>query len=254
LNAARVRRIVAAAIRAWGGRGNTLERAMTVKTVKSFCRSCAGHCGMEFDVEGGRIVKARGDKEHPLTKGYFCVKGMASVDLHNGDGADHRLKMSKKQLADGSFVDIDAEVALDEIALRLRDIIAAHGPESLAVWTGTTSYMGAGMLTTQSMLKSLMSEIGTPHLISAMTLDQSAKWVTMLRMGAFATGKRFISQDLDALMLLGTNPVISHQGTPLNSASGWNPGKALRDAKRGGGSPQYGNRENGRYPSADHSR
>ena len=207
---------------------------MTVKTVKSFCRSCAGHCGMEFDVEDGRIVKARGDKEHPLTKGYFCVKGMASVDLHNGDGADHRLKMSKKQLADGSFVDIDAEAALDEIALRLREIIAAHGPESLAVWTGTTSYMGAGMLTTQSMLKSLMSEIGTPHLISAMTLDQSAKWVTMLRMGAFATSKRFISQDLDALMLLGTNPVISHQGTPLNSASGWNPGKALRDAKRGG--------------------
>jgi anaerobic selenocysteine-containing dehydrogenase len=207
---------------------------MTVKTVKSFCRSCAGHCGMEFDVEGGRIVKARGDKEHPLTKGYFCVKGMASVDLHNGDGADQRLKMSKKRLTDGSFVDIDAEAALDEIALRLREIITAHGPESLAVWTGTTSYMGSGMLTTQSMLKSLMSEIGTPHLISAMTLDQSAKWVTMLRMGAFATGKRFISQDLDALMLLGTNPVISHQGTPLNSASGWNPGKALRDAKRSG--------------------
>src|SRR5260370_41672879 len=91
--------------------------------------------------------------------------------------------------------------------------------------------MGAGMLTTQSMLKSLMSEIGTPHLISAMTLDQSAKWGTMLRMGAFATGKRLISQDLDALMLLGTNPLISHQGTPLNSARAWNSGKAMRDAK-----------------------
>src|ERR1700722_7599354 len=50
-------------------------------------------------------------------------------------------------------------------------------------------------------------------------------------MGAFATGKRFVSQNLDVLMLIGTNPVISHQGTPLNSASGWNPGKALRDAK-----------------------
>jgi anaerobic selenocysteine-containing dehydrogenase len=207
---------------------------MTIKTIKSFCRSCAGHCGMEFDVEGGQIVKARGDKEHPLTKGYFCVKGMASVDLHNGVGTDQRLKMSKKHLADGSFVDIDAEVAMDEIALRLRQIIDTHGPGSLAVWTGTTSYMGSGMLTTQSMLKSLMSEIGTPHLLSAMTLDQSAKWVTMLRMGAFATGKRFISQNLDVLMLIGTNPVISHQGTPLNSASGWNPGKALRDAKRNG--------------------
>jgi anaerobic selenocysteine-containing dehydrogenase len=207
---------------------------MTISTVKSFCRSCAGHCGMEFDVENGKIVKARGDKDHPLTKGYFCVKGMASVDLHNGNGGDQRLKMSKKQLADGSFVDIEAELALDEIALRLRQIIATHGPESVAVWTGTTSYMGSGMLTTQSMLKSLMSEIGTPHLLSAMTLDQSAKWVTMLRMGAFATGKRFISQNLDVLMLIGTNPVISHQGTPLNSASGWNPGKALRDAKRNG--------------------
>ena len=207
---------------------------MTIKTVKSFCRSCAGHCGMEFDVEDGRIVKARGDKEHPLTKGYFCVKGMASVDLHNGTGADQRLRTSKKRLADGSFVDIGAEAALDEIAARLRQIITTHGPASVAVWTGTTSYMGSGMLTTQSMLKSLMAEIGTPHLLSAMTLDQSAKWVTALRMGAFATGKRFTSQGLDVLMLSGANPVISHQGTPLNSASGWNPGKALRDAQRNG--------------------
>ncbi|MDB5986331.1 MAG: hypothetical protein JWR16_1384 [Nevskia sp.] len=209
---------------------------MTIKTVKSFCRSCAGHCGMEFDVEDGHIVKARGDKDHPLTKGYFCIKGLASVDLHNGDGADQRLKSSKKQLDDGSFVDIDAEVALDEIALRLRQVIDTYGPESVAVWTGTTSYMGAGMLTTQSMLKSLMCEIGTPHLLSAMSLDQSAKWVTALRMGAFATGKRLpsLSQNLDVMMLIGANPVVSHQGAPLNPASGWNPGKALRDAKRNG--------------------
>jgi anaerobic selenocysteine-containing dehydrogenase len=67
-----------------------------------------------------------------------------------------------------------------------------------------------------------------------MSLDQSAKWVSALRMGAFATGKRFTSQGLDVLMLSGANPVISHQGTPLNSASGWNPGKALRDAQRNG--------------------
>lgn len=206
---------------------------MTIRTVKTFCRTCSGHCGMELDVENGRIVQVRGDKEHPLTKGYFCVKGLASADLHNGEGSDPRLKMSKKRLEDGRFVDIDVETAQDEIADRLRQVIDRHGPGSVAVWVGTASYMGSGILTTQGMLKSLMAEIGTPNLFSGMTLDQSAKWVTALRMGAFATGKRLVHQ-LDALMLVGANPVVSHQGSPVNPSSAWNPGKALRDARKNG--------------------
>ena len=39
-------------------------------------------------------------------------------------------------------------------------------------------------------------------LISAMSLDQSAKWVSALRMGAFATGKRLLSQNLDVMILI----------------------------------------------------
>ncbi len=147
---------------------------------------------------GRRIVKARGDKEHPLTKGYFCVKGMASVDLHNGTGADQRLKTSKKQLADGSFVDIDAEAALDEIALRLREIITTHGPaESGGLDRHHQLY---GRWNAHDTEHAQVADVGDRDSASDLGHDTGSirEMGDVLRMGAFATGKRFTSQDLDA--------------------------------------------------------
>jgi anaerobic selenocysteine-containing dehydrogenase len=64
-----------------------------------------------------------------------------------------------------------------------------------------------------------------------MTLDQSAKWVTMGRMGWFATGKHSIV-DADVGMLVGCNPAVSHTGLPVVPLQ--NPRRWLRDAKRRG--------------------
>jgi anaerobic selenocysteine-containing dehydrogenase len=61
-----------------------------------------------------------------------------------------------------------------------------------------------------------------------MTIDQSAKWVTQLRMGYFQSGVRHISE-VDALLLTGNNPLVSHFGAATS-----NPTKAFRDAKERG--------------------
>ena len=45
--------------------------------VRSFCRIFTAICGIVVDVAGDDVVRVRGDKDHPLSKGYICPKGRA---------------------------------------------------------------------------------------------------------------------------------------------------------------------------------
>src|SRR5689334_18655638 len=66
------------------------------REARSFCRICSGYCGMILDIdEDGRIVSARGDKAHPLTRGYACIKGLQAPEAHNGPS---RLRHPLKRL------------------------------------------------------------------------------------------------------------------------------------------------------------
>src|SRR3546814_18970706 len=55
----------------------------------------------------------------------------------------------------------------------------------------------------------------------------------MGRLGLFATGKPSID-DVDAMLLLGYNPMVSHMGFPLSPIPAANPGKAIADARARG--------------------
>src|SRR3546814_1999747 len=78
-----------------------------------------------------------------------------------------------------------------------------HGPRSIALYCGTALAF-AGLA--GSVARSWLAGIGSPELYSNFTVDQSAKWVTMGRLGLFATGKPSID-DVDAMLLLGYNPM-----------------------------------------------
>ena len=45
--------------------------------------ACEPFCGIEVEVEGGRMVSVRPDPNHPVTKGYACIKGMHVPDYVN---------------------------------------------------------------------------------------------------------------------------------------------------------------------------
>ena len=142
----------------------------------------------------------------------------------------NRLLKSRKRNADGAFADIDAEQALDEIAEKLSALIAEHGPRSVAVYHGTGAYrnvLGA------QLEKSFLSALGTPNLFSTMTIDQSAKWVTSGRMGIMACGKPAFA-DVDLAVIVGTNPVVTHQTYPFGPGESGAPAKAFFEAKKRG--------------------
>ncbi len=49
----------------------------------TYCRICEPTCGMVATVEDGRLVQLRPDREHPITKGFSCPKGIEFVDVQN---------------------------------------------------------------------------------------------------------------------------------------------------------------------------
>ena len=198
------------------------------ETIKTFCRNCGAQCSMEIDVEEGRMARARPDGSVSPYGGYMCPKGLAAVELHNG--LEARLSTSLKRGPVGGHAPIDAEAALDEVGAKLAEILRAYGPRAIAVYHGTGAYRSVlgGLLE-----RALVAEIGTPNFFSSMTIDQSAKWVTMARMGTFASGKHQM-RDADVILLAGGNPLVSHQGVPFAVAETVAPARAFEAAKARG--------------------
>ena len=63
---------------------------MSIDTTRTFCRICEPSCGLVAHVEMGRLTKLTPDRDHPVTKGFACHKGLAAVDLHHDpDRLDH---------------------------------------------------------------------------------------------------------------------------------------------------------------------
>ena len=105
--------------------------------VRSVCQSCHCECGVLVDFEDGKIARVKGDPEHPMNRGFICVKGKAAPELvYHPD----RLKTPLKRVAErgaGNWDPVSWDEALDGIAAKLGEVRAAYGPESIAAIHGT---------------------------------------------------------------------------------------------------------------------
>lgn len=175
-------------------------------SVATYCRLCPASCGVMVDLdEQGDVLRVRGDQANALTQGFTCVKGRRLGDFHRHPA---RLRESLRRDESGSQVPVDVHVAIEEIAARLGDIIAAHGPDSVAIYLGTQAAMAS--LTTPFTL-AFWKTIGSRTKYGPMSIDQAAKWVADGRLGRWAAGgQRFA--DADVWMMVGSNPLVSMQG------------------------------------------
>jgi anaerobic selenocysteine-containing dehydrogenase len=184
---------------------------------------------MELTVEDGKLTGAKGDAVASPYEGYMCVKGLESLDFHNG--AENRLLRSlKRDPSSGEFVTIESKRALDEIAAKLAGLVARYGPRAVAFFHGTGAYRSVlgGLLE-----RSFAAALGCPNFFSTMTIDQSAKWVTAGRMGVMASGKPS-TRDIDLAVIVGNNPLISHQTYPFTAGESGAPARSYVNAKARG--------------------
>jgi anaerobic selenocysteine-containing dehydrogenase len=196
-----------------------------MREVISSCRICAGQCSLRLslDDEGG-VVSIRGDRANPVSRGYACIKGLT---LHEAHASPDRVLHPLKRMEDGTFARIPMAQALDEIADRIRDISGRLGPHAVAGFRGTMNYSN---FLANALLPEFIRALGSRSFFSTMTIDQSAKWVNVERLGAWAGGRTPVS-DSDVLMVVGTNPLVS-----LSTFNFWlqNPMKSIKEARERG--------------------
>ena len=102
---------------------------MDFKFVPSVCSYCGCGCGVLFQVMDGQVVDTLPMKTHPVNEGKLCIKGW---NLHEHVISEKRLTtpLLKK---DGQLQPATWEEAIQSTAERLKAIINAHGPDSVAV-------------------------------------------------------------------------------------------------------------------------
>ena len=196
---------------------------MTTETRTSICRFCHANCGILVDIEDGRPTRVQGDPDNPAYFGFTCAKGRALPEQH---GHVDRLLHSQKRGADGQYASISSEAAMDEIAQKIADIVAEHGPRSVALYPGT--YSGPHPASIPAGV-GFMLGLGSRMVFTSAAIDQPGKHVANAIHGRWLGGSHVFDES-DVWMLVGNNPLISMSGGIPPS----NPSKRLRDAKKRG--------------------
>ncbi len=174
------------------------------QTVRSFCRICTAICGIVVDVAGDEVVRVRGDKDHPLSKGYTCPKGRALPQIHHHPDRIERPMMR----VEGQLQPTTWGACLDDMGDRLRMIIDRHGSEAIGVYFGSGLGMDAAGY---RMVEALFNAIGTPAKFSPLTIDGTAKTLVSHVVGGFPGFTTHIDYDhAKFVMYIGVNPVVSH--------------------------------------------
>ncbi len=105
--------------------------------VRTNCRACGhGACGVIVHVKDGEAITIEGDPNSPISRGYVCAKGLASIQLaYHPDRLKFPLRRVGKK-GEGKWQRISWREALETITKRLLEIKEKFGAESVVVAQG----------------------------------------------------------------------------------------------------------------------
>lgn len=171
----------------------------------TFCRICEPLCGMIATVEDGKLVALRPDKEHPLSAGFACQKGIAFTEVVNDPD---RVTTPLRRTPDG-FEPVSWDEALGDIAGRLSAVLRDHGAGAVGWYMGNPgAFSYAHVLSIMAFIKGIGR--GT-HFYTASSQDTNSR--LMASQLLYGTPTSVPIPDLtrtDLLVLMGANPVVSH--------------------------------------------
>lgn len=168
------------------------------------CILCECNCGLEVQLggqDGRRLVKLRGDRRHPASRGYACEKPHR-LDYYQND--PRRLTQPLRRRSDGTFEPIDWDTAIGEITAKLGAIRDAHGGERILYYGGG----GQGNHLPGAYAVSTRRALGMRHRSSALAQEKTGEFWVSHRMLGTATRGDF--EHCEVAFILGKNPWYSH--------------------------------------------
>lgn len=174
-----------------------------METKTTFCRICEALCGLEVDVENGKVVDIRPDDQHVATDGFGCPKGLKQHRILSSP--DRLLYPMRRNGSEWGRVSWDD--ALSGIGGTVRRLIRDHGPDSIAMYVGTAA--GFGVLH-PVFAQGFMDGIGSRSMYSSSTQDCANKFAVAREMYGFVFTQPFPDVDrTNCLIIVGANPVVS---------------------------------------------
>ncbi len=165
---------------------------------------CPDTCSLLYRVQGQRLVAVHGNPAHPATHGVLCTKVTRYAErVHHPERLLTPLKRVGRK-GEGRFEPVGWDVALDDIAQRLR-AIAQRDPQAIVPY----SYAGTmGLVQGEGMAARLWHKLGASRL--ARTICSSAGGDALAATYGHKLGMRVEQFAHSRLILIwGSNPIAS---------------------------------------------
>ncbi len=171
---------------------------------KTACILCSLNCGIEVQVggAGGRhLVKIKGDRDHPVSRGYLCEKAQR-LDFYQTAG--DRLDAPLRRRPDGTFEAIDWDTAIREVAARFMDVKARWGGDKILYYGGG----GQGNHLGGAYGSATLAAVGNRYRSNALAQEKTGEfWVNGRMIGAGTHGD---FDHCEVAVFIGKNPWQSH--------------------------------------------
>ncbi len=168
--------------------------------IRTTCPYCGVGCGVRATPLGDRALKIEGDPDHPANRGKLCSKG-----THLGETVGLGGRLLHPMIGDKR---VSWDKALDMVARRFQEVIAKHGPDSVAFYV-------SGQLLTEDYYvanKLMKGFIGTANIDTNSRLCMSSAVAGHVR----AFGEDIVSaiyddlDEADLFVLVGSNTAWCH--------------------------------------------
>jgi formate dehydrogenase len=164
------------------------------------CILCECNCGVIVQVDDRKLVKIRGDKEHPASQGYTCNK---ALQLDRYQNSRNRLTSPLRRCADGTYEEIEWDTAIAEIADGFAKIRDEHGGDKIFYYGGGGQGNHLGGAYSGAFLKA----IGSRYRSNALAQEKTGEhWVDAHLYGGHTRGE---FEHAEVSVFIGKNPWMS---------------------------------------------
>ncbi len=179
----------------------TTEIDPTMVWHKTACVLCSNNCGVEVRLDDRSITRVRGNKAHLASKGYTCEKALRIDHYQN---AKSRLSLPMKRLEDGTYIEVDWDTAIEEVAEGFQKVVQKHGGDKIFYYGGG----GQGNHLCGGYGAATRQVLGVTQHSNALAQEKTGEsWVEGHLFGAHTHGE---FHDAKVSIFLGKNPWHSH--------------------------------------------